>query len=108
ISFPQGDEEAYVGNCVTAPQYRGTGIYPAGLLALARALSAEGRRWLYLFVEDENLASIRGVEKAGMKPVARCSVYGVRGSARRRFRLLPGIPDADAIGRWEVVEGSKP
>ena len=69
VTLPSAND-AYVGDCFTLDTRRGRGIYPCGLAALGRSLRAEGKTRLYLFVERENLASIRSVLKAGFRPVA--------------------------------------
>lgn len=51
-----------IGPCVTYPNFRGRGIYPAVL----RHIRASG--WYkdyYMFISEDNTSSIRGVEKAG-------------------------------------------
>jgi hypothetical protein len=96
------EAEAYVGNCITLDPYRGLGVYPCGLTELGLRLQKEGCRWLYLFVERENLSSVRGVEKAGFLPVAACSVFRWRGRNRQRFEVFPRIKDAEAVYRWAI------
>jgi RimJ/RimL family protein N-acetyltransferase len=88
IQFTPGSADAYVGNCFTVEQYRGKGVYPCALLQLGCALRAEGRQRLYLFVERENLASIRSVEKVGFQSVAVCRVFQWRGRVKQSWRML--------------------
>jgi RimJ/RimL family protein N-acetyltransferase len=98
----RGTTDAYVGDCVTPPAHRGQGIYPCGLVQLAHRLRAENRRALYLFVERDNLASIRSIQKAGFQPVAACSVWHLGHAFRRRWRFL--TPDGDPSTRHWTVE----
>jgi hypothetical protein len=103
-----GTADAYVGDCITPPAHRGRGIYPCGLVQLAHRLRAENRRALYLFVERENLASIRSIQKAGFQPVAVCSVWNLGRVFRRRWRCL--TPEmAPSTGHWtvEVLRGPR-
>lgn len=93
---------AYVGNCVTLDEYRGMGIYPCGLEHLGLNLYSDGRNRLYLFVERDNFASIRGVLKVGFYPIATCSVYRWGRLFRRRWRVLSRGP----IDGWKVELGS--
>jgi RimJ/RimL family protein N-acetyltransferase len=95
--------EAYVGTCITLPQYRGMGLYPSALAQLAGALGAEGCRRLYLYVERENLASIRGVQKAGFRPVASCSAFSLRRLRRARWRILPVRGVSGDAPSWDVM-----
>ena len=103
VSFA-GGAEAYVGNCVTLASHRGMGIYPRGLAELGLRLRDEGFHRLYLFVERDNLASIRGVEKAGFQPVAVCSVLRWLGRPMHRWKNLPGNPAAEMVRRWSVTQ----
>ena len=51
-----------IGPCVTYPNFRGRGIYPAVLRYI------RGSGWYqhyYMLVREDNISSIRGVEKAG-------------------------------------------
>jgi RimJ/RimL family protein N-acetyltransferase len=84
-----GNTQAYVGGCHTAASHRGQGVYPLALQCLGQRLAAEGERWLFLHIEVENESSMRGVRKAGFRPVARASVFRVLGLHRRNWRLLP-------------------
>jgi RimJ/RimL family protein N-acetyltransferase len=88
VQFDDGSGDSYVGNCFTVEQYRGRGLYPCALLQLGSTLRAEGCRRLYLFVERENLASIRSVEKAGFRRVAVCRVFNWHGRMRRSCRMF--------------------
>src|SRR5579885_2263357 len=81
-----GNQYGYVGNCITLHAYRGMGIYPCALIQLAACLRAEGRRWLCLYVERENLPSIHGVEKVGFQRIGAASVLRIGRRAVRRWR----------------------
>lgn len=97
-----GSGDAYVGDCLTLAAYRGKGIYPCGLAELAIRLRAENRKWLYLYVERENLSSIQGVEKAGFRRVAIASAFRLRGRAVRKWRPCNPAEFAD----WTVTLSS--
>jgi ribosomal protein S18 acetylase RimI-like enzyme len=84
----KNDSIAYVGDCITAPQYRGRGIYPRGLVRLGETLRQEGVTSLYLYVEDENFASRRSVVKVGFQPVLRATVWRLARRSRRHWRPL--------------------
>lgn len=58
-----------VGPCFTAREYRGKGLYPYVLMQIAKQELLEDNG-LYLMINTENEASIRGVKKAGFKPLA--------------------------------------
>jgi hypothetical protein len=82
--------EAYVSNCCTAATYRGRGIFPAALRALASALSREGKTALYGYVEAENDQSAAGVRKAGFVSVAEARIFRCGRLVSRRWRWLRG------------------
>jgi len=92
--------QAYVGGCYTAADYRGQGIYPLALQSLARRLATEGKNWLFLNIEVVNVSSIRGVGKAGFRPVAKASVFR-RPFLRRTWRMLPLEKDWQLCGARE-------
>jgi len=94
--------EAYVGNCVTLDEYRGMGVYPRGLSELGSRLKQEGRRWLYLYVERENLSSIRGVQKAGFRAIARSSAIRWRGKSKQWWKVFPLESTTELIRRWKI------
>jgi len=87
--------ESYVGNCYTLERYRGRGFYPRALMQVGSALRSEGVERLYLFVERENLASRRSIEKAGFRSVATCRVFRWRQAARRSWRVLAPMPHCE-------------
>ncbi len=51
-----------IGPCVTYPNFRGRGIYPAVLRYIR---STDWYKDYFLLIDKENTASIRGAEKAG-------------------------------------------
>jgi RimJ/RimL family protein N-acetyltransferase len=57
--------EGYIHYCETAPWARGKGIYPAVLSRIAE--DHENLCNLFICVNSENKASLRGVEKVGFK-----------------------------------------
>lgn len=73
-----------IGECVTAPGYRGLGLYPFALAEIARDLDSELIPDLsapaYVLVDQGNGASIRGLDKAGYRLAGQAS--GVRVAGR--------------------------
>ncbi len=68
--FPFIPEKAYmIGPCQTAPLYRGNRIYPFVLQQISRSLRGFNEYWIC--TNEKNIASIRGIEKAGAKKVGR-------------------------------------
>lgn len=58
-----------IGNCFTLPVWRGLGFYPCLLVATCQHLAAQGYRRAVITCAPNNLASVRGIEKAGFKRV---------------------------------------
>ena len=68
--FPFIPEKVYmIGPCQTAPSFRGNRIYPFVLQQISRSLPTCDEYWIS--TNEKNLASIRGIEKAGAKHVGR-------------------------------------
>ena len=57
-----------IGSCYTNPNYRGRSIYPKVISHIAK----ENKEFeeLFLVVDTDNIASIKGIEKAGYKKIA--------------------------------------
>lgn len=88
-----GPGEAYVWDCATLPAWRGRGLYPALLRAIARDLAAEGLTWVWIAAVADNLPSLRGFAKAGYVRVG--VVRYVRVGCWRRLSVI-GDPAAPA------------
>lgn len=58
-----------IGDCLTDEAYKGQGIYPAVLSHIIKDHSAE--KAIFMLVSPDNIPSIRGIEKAGFKKIAR-------------------------------------
>ena len=64
-------DEAAIANCVTIPQFRGKGVYPAVVRTLLEDLKKRGYRHCYMYIEVDNVASQRGVSKLGFRPAGK-------------------------------------
>ncbi len=58
-----------IGDCFTNDQYRGKGIYPAVISHILHKFIPENS--VYMLVSPENIPSIRGIEKAGLRLIGR-------------------------------------
>lgn len=76
-----GDRECEIRFCLTFPQFRGRGLYPAALRAIQKHLTERGFERCFICVMDDNRPSIRGIEKSGF-----------RFAGRARLRKIFGIP----------------
>ncbi|NUN48628.1 MAG: GNAT family N-acetyltransferase [Candidatus Brocadiae bacterium] len=61
-------DELYIYDCITLPEYRGRGLYPAALRFASRAHLAEGRRRAGLGILSGNTPSLHGASRAGFRP----------------------------------------
>jgi GNAT superfamily N-acetyltransferase len=99
LVFELPHAELYLWDFVTLPAFRGRGVYPQLLQAIIRAEDGISRFWIGY--EGRNLASARGIEKAGFRVVGDLVVRdgqltgltvsdpGERGQA---FAALMGLP----------------
>lgn len=71
-----------IGPCFTAPEFRGQGIYPTVLKHITENVGANDAVF-YMIVDDKNVASIRGIEKAGFE---RCGTVRKVGLFKRFIR----------------------
>jgi RimJ/RimL family protein N-acetyltransferase len=86
-----GARECEIMFCLTLPEYRGRGLYPSALKAIQRYLKAQGYRRCFICVSDDNVSSIRGIEKSGFRLVGTArfrKVLGFQVSRRRDTRQL--------------------
>ena len=58
-----------ISNCLTFPAYRGQGLYPLVLRASLQHLAAQGFSRAIITCAPDNIASVRGIEKAGFRRV---------------------------------------
>lgn len=58
-----------IGNCFTEPEARGRGLYPALLRAMCDELARRGHRRVIISCAPDNVASRRGIERAGFRAV---------------------------------------
>jgi hypothetical protein len=65
------EASAYIGDCLTWPEYRGLGLYPFTLSVICRALKSKGFPKAMLTVAPDNKSSIFGVTKAGFQQVGK-------------------------------------
>ncbi|KOX47863.1 GCN5 family acetyltransferase [Streptomyces purpurogeneiscleroticus] len=61
-------EEAMLENAFTPVEYRGLGIMSVAVHLIAERAAALGKRYLVAYVDADNRASLKGVERAGFTP----------------------------------------
>ncbi|MHC4664328.1 MAG: GNAT family N-acetyltransferase [Planctomycetota bacterium] len=72
------EDEAYIGHCRTHPKFRGKNIYPVVLQHIMRYVAEKNKKRCFGSVAPTNLASIKGMKKAGFSFVER----------KQKFRLF--------------------
>lgn len=84
-------DEAMLENAYTPPRYRGRGVMAAVTAMMAERAGEVGARSVVAFVDEDNIASLKGTCKAGFRPytirVRRQYAFGLARTAR--FDLLP-------------------
>lgn len=85
-------DAGYVFRTWTVPEMRGHGLQPRRTLALLEECRRRGRHRLVCFVESTNLASLKGVAKAGYERVALLRWTAPPGG-RRHARLRVESPE---------------
>lgn len=84
IKFPFMDrDDLEIGSCYTYPVFRGKGIYPKVLSAICRR-RANDTSTFYMIVDETNLPSIKGIEKAGF---VKCGSVQ-KSKISKRYKLL--------------------
>src|SRR5437867_4424507 len=61
-------DEALLENAFTLGQFRGRGIMPAAMARIAERGRDIGARWVITFVEESNIASLKGCKRSGFYP----------------------------------------
>ena len=74
-----GSKDAEIKYCLTLPEHRGKGIYPAVLREVIGYLKEKGFMRVFITVQEDNIPSIRGIEKAGFKCVGRVRLLKIMG-----------------------------
>ncbi|HET6459784.1 MAG TPA: GNAT family N-acetyltransferase [Syntrophales bacterium] len=72
-------DEGEVKYSLTLPEFRGKGIYPEALREVQRYLKEKGYKMLYICTREDNVASVRGIEKAGFTFIKRINLIKVLG-----------------------------
>lgn len=89
-------DEALLENAFTLKAYRGLGIMPAAMAQIAEKGLAVGARYVCTFVGDDNIASLKGCEKAGFSP------YLTRTITTRLFNLSKRVAFTDSTDGYPL------
>jgi GNAT superfamily N-acetyltransferase len=68
--FPKLEmHQALIENVYTPPAYRRRGVMSAAMAMIAECAGAQGAREVLTFIPLDNIASLRGAQRAGFRPV---------------------------------------
>ena len=97
--------EAYIWDCATLPAYRGQRLYPALLGWMVRHLQSEGLRRLWIGADSDNVASQKGMARAGFQPIADIFLPDDSTTSRPWIRDRPGVPQLVAQDLHQMLPG---
>lgn len=60
--------DLHIGPCRTEGEFRGNGLYPS---LLQKIVADFPQRQVYIFCEETNISSIKGIQKSGFRPFAK-------------------------------------
>jgi GNAT superfamily N-acetyltransferase len=86
--------EAYIWDCATLPAYRGKRLYSALLVYILGELRAQGLCRAWIGADLDNVASQRGMARAGFHHVADLVIERVLAIRQVWVTGLPEVPDS--------------
>ena len=86
--------EAYIWDCFTVPAFRQNRLYSNLLVQIVADLRAEQVNRIWIGTNTENLASQRGIARAGFLRVADIGVARVLALRMVWVKGLPGVPES--------------
>lgn len=63
-----GDDEALLEGAYTPPRHRGLGVMSVAMAMIAERAADIGARYVLTFVAEDNIASLKGCQRAGFQP----------------------------------------
>jgi len=73
------DSEFFIYDAYTIPEYRRNGIWQSMLATELRVMKEKGYKGCYVLVEENNLPSIKGIEKVGFEKIGKVKKVKVLG-----------------------------
>jgi len=86
--------EVYIWDCATAPPFRGNGLYSALLVYIIRELRAQSLCRAWIGADLANVASQKGMERAGFHHVADLAIERVVALRQVWVVGLPEVPES--------------
>lgn len=106
ISFAAPPGDVWLFDFATVPAYRGRRFYPALLRYILGELKGQGIRRAWIGTEPGNIASERGISRAGFTKVAETDFIGRPGDGHFVIHSPPGIPRELAEEAARTVRGT--
>ena len=88
LRFNLAPNQTWMYNAITVKAARGQGLYPNIIRYMAKVLSDSGIEQAFVDVKMSNVASCRGLEKAGFTRVAIINMRKVLSSVKYRLAVL--------------------
>jgi RimJ/RimL family protein N-acetyltransferase len=88
LEFKLKPNQAWFINAFTVKSARGRGYYPNIIRYMSRTLASEDFDEFFVNAEERNRASIRGIEKAGFKRMAKVQMKKLLSKARYKMSIF--------------------
>jgi ribosomal protein S18 acetylase RimI-like enzyme len=85
--------EVYIWDCATAPEFRGKHLYSSLLSHIIQELHAEGFCRAWIGTDLDNVASQKGIARAGFRHVANLAIERVLAIRQVWVQGLPNVPE---------------
>jgi len=82
LTFNLKSNQAWFYNAITVKRARGKGYYPNIIRYMNQTLASDGFDEFFIDVEEKNLASIRGMKKAGFKEIVKIQMKKLLSKAK--------------------------
>lgn len=104
------DDEAMLENAYTPAGFRGLGIMSAAVHLIAERAKASGKRQVLAFVDADNIASLKAVERAGLAPwsVRTRRQFGFGIVRTVRFEPIAAVAASGALPLPHAMDGPRP
>lgn len=86
--------EAYIWDCATLPAFRGKLLYTALLVTILGELRAQGLCRAWIGADHDNIASQKGMARAGFHHIADLVIERVLAMRQAWVIGLPGVPES--------------
>ena len=99
--------EAYIWDCATKPAFRQNHLYSSLLVHIAEELQAENICRIWIGADRNNVASHRGIARAGFRSIADLLVARDPGLHQYWAKGKPGVPESLVAEARRVYLGNR-